>query len=232
MSSTVKVSADTLDILKVVQKINNSLKFTEGNMIRSARVNGSVLFEAEIQESFPQDFSIYEMNKFLSVLSLTDFKDSTELVFDNDSHLVVKAGSTKVKYFFAAESFTAHPGKTITLPKVDIEFDVTQETLASFIRAADALGHKTLMIRVVDGVLSLVATTPSTDSSNDYEVQLMEDVDMQDTYEAVIARDNFILYPGDYTVQVIKTPTKGLAYFDHMTRKIKTYIALEIDPNV
>lgn len=229
MTDVVKLSQETIGILKVASTINNSLKFTAGSEIKTMSASGAIVLEAEICEAFPQDFAIYELNKFLSVLNLNNFKNAAELHFDGGNQfMTIRSGSAKVKYFFSADSFVQHPGKSIKLPKVDIELKLTAEVLDNFTKAASALGHKTIKFVVADNKLKLIGSDPSSaDTSNDYE-EVVGETEFDGSYEATIKLDNLKLIPGDYTVQILQVPSKGIARFEHLTRKIVSFIALEI----
>ena len=227
MTSIVKLSPETLAILKIASAINKSLAFKAGNEIKTVSATGAIVMEATITESFPADFAVYELNKLLGVLALPAFKDA-ELVFEDgvDTHMMIKAGSSKIKYFYSAEEFAQHPGKSIVLPKVDVEFNLTRETLENFEKAAAALGHKFIKFKVEDKNLFLVATDPTQDTSNDYIVD-MGAVDAED-FEASIKLENLKLVPGDFNVKLLKMGGRGISQWEHLTRKIKTFIGLEL----
>lgn len=224
---SVKLSSETLAILKIASTINKSLGFKKGSEIKTVSATGAIVMEASIQESFPSDFAIYELNKLLGVLALPAFKDA-ELVFEDgvDTHLIVKAGSSKIKYFYTAEDFVQHPGKTIQLPKVDVEFTLQRDILENFEKAAAALGHKFIKFKVEDKNLFLIATDPSQDTSNDYIVDM--GANEADNFEASIKLENLKLVPGDFKLQLLKMGSKGISRWEHLTRKITTFIGLEL----
>lgn len=224
----VKLSAETLQILKIASAINKSLAFKTGNEIKTVTATGHIIMEAEILESFPNDFAIYELNKLLGVLALPSFKDA-ELVFVDgvDTHMIIRSGTAKTKYYYTPEEFAQHPGKKIVLPKVDVEFSIQQHVLENFEKAAAALGHKMLRIKVEDKKLYLTATTPSVDTSNDYIVE-MGDIEA-DNFDELIKLEYLKLVSGDFNVQLVKAGSKGLSKWTHLTRKITTYIALEMN---
>lgn len=229
MTKTVKLSAETLQILKIASTINKSLAFKAGAEIKTVSATGAIVMEASITETFPVDFAIYELNKLLGVLALPAFKDA-ELVFEDgvDTHMVIKAGSSKIKYNYSPEDFVQHPGKSIVLPKVDVEFQLQRDVLENFEKAAAALGHKSIKFRVDTKNLYLVATSPELNtSSNDYIVDLGA-IEAED-FEAYIKLENLKLVPGDFQVQLLKMGGKGLSKFTHLTRKITTFVALELD---
>lgn len=223
---TLKLTAETLQILKVMQSINNSMAFKAGNELKTISASGTVIMETVVSETIPVDFNIYELNKFLSVLTLPGMKDSAELQFnDGDNFLTIVAGSAKIKYFFSPEEFVKHPGKQIKLPKVDVTATITKETLESFEKAASVLGHKVIQFKVEDKQLSLIATDKSVDTSNDYVVE-MGTIDAED-FVADIKLDNLRLVPGDYVVQLLKLADRGISRWEHTARKIVSFIGLE-----
>lgn len=223
----VKLSAETLAILKIAAAINKSLAFKAGSEIKTISTSGSIVMESAISETFPNDFAIYELPKFLGVLALPAFKDA-ELVFEEgvDTHLVIKSGNAKIKYFYSPESFTEHPGKQIVLPKVDVEVMVQKDVLDNLEKTASALGHKFIKFAVSDKKLYLIATTPGLDTSNDYVLNL-GDTEAED-FEALIKLENLKLLGGDFKVQLLKMGNKGISRWEHMTRKIVTFIGLEM----
>jgi hypothetical protein len=220
-----KLTAETLQILKVMQNVNNSMAFKAGNELKTISASGSIIMESVIGETFPQDFNIYELSKFLGVLNLPNFKEAELHFEDGENFMTIVSGSAKIKYFYSPEAFVTHPGKKINLPKIDVTVNMTKETLDNFEKAASALGHKVIQFKVEDKQLYLIATTEAVDTSNDYVVELGA-VDAED-FEAKILLSNLKLMPGDYTIELVKTATKGISRWEHTTRKIVTFIGLE-----
>jgi hypothetical protein len=227
MQKIVKLSPDTLSVLKTAATINKSLAFKAGSDIKTVSASGAIVMEAVVADTFPCDFAVYELTKLLGVLALPGFKDA-ELVFEDDidTHMVIKSGSSKIKYFYSPEDFVQHPGKSIVLPKIDVEFMLQHDVLDGFEKAAAALGHKSIKFKVENNQLYLIATTPEIDTSNDYIVDMGQN-DAED-FEASIKLENLKLVAGDFTVQLLKTNGRGISKFSHLTRKINSYIGLEL----
>lgn len=225
MSNIVTLSNDTREILKVMASINNSLKFVAGNELKTISANGSVIMEATIEETFPQGFSIYEMNRFLNVLGLPNMKEAA-LEFNDEKKVTIRSGKSHVNYFFSSDEFAQHPGKAIVLPTVDLDVNLTQEDIDNFVKGAAALGHKILAFRAAGGVVSLVATTPEMDTSNDMEIELAleEGATAPTDGEYKIKLEYVKLLPGDYRVQIC---AKGIMRLEHKTRKVVSFIGLE-----
>jgi len=226
-SKVVKLSQETLQILKLASTINKSLAFKAGSEIKTVSATGSIVMDAAIPETFPVDFAVYELPKLLGVLALPAFKEA-ELVFEDgvDTHMLIKAGSSKIKYYYTPEDFAKHPGKAIVLPKVDVEVNLQRDVLENFEKAAAALGHKFLKFKVDNKKLYMIATTPEVDTSNDYIVDL-GDNEAED-FEAMIKLENLKLVPGDFNLQLVKLGGKGISKWSHLTRKINIFIGLEL----
>ena len=74
----------TLTILKNFAGINNSILVKQGNQLRTISVAKNILAEANIEEEFPRQFGVYDLNQFLNGLSLHQDPD---LDFTEESYL-------------------------------------------------------------------------------------------------------------------------------------------------
>lgn len=224
MTTAVKLSAETLAILKTAQQVNNSIRIEAGNSIKTVSVSGSVIFEAEVAEVFPEPVNIYELNRLLSVLSLANMKGA-DLIFDNKNYVEIRAGKSSVKYKFTTLDFVTHPGKSIVLPSEDLKVELNSTELQNIQKMAGVLGHKFLEFRVDGGKCYLRTMTPDlNDASNDSLVEL-SDVPGTDDGVYKLNFDNLILPDGDYDVTICKA---GITKFQHKTKKITVFIGLEM----
>ena len=129
-----KLSDNTLTILKNFAGINNSILVKQGTRLRTISVAKNILAEADIIEEFPRNFAVYDLNQFLNGLGL--HKDP-ELDFTNDSHIVIREGKRRVKYFFADPNvIISPPEKEIQLPSQDVCFQLESASLEKLVKAA------------------------------------------------------------------------------------------------
>ena len=78
-------------------------------------VSDAIINPLLLEEEFEKDFAIYDLNQFLSGLSLYDAPD---LEF-GDSYLTIRDGRRRAKYFFAdPDVIVSPPEKEISLPKI------------------------------------------------------------------------------------------------------------------
>ena len=81
-----KLSDNTLSLLKNFSTINQSILFKKGNRLRTISVMKNILAEATIVEEFPKDYGIYDLGQFLNGLGL---HQSPELDFQDDSYVII-----------------------------------------------------------------------------------------------------------------------------------------------
>ena len=120
-----KLSNKTIDVLKNFSGINQNILIKEGTKLRTMSTMKNILGEADITESFPKGFGIYDLNEFLGVLTLAN---DPEIEFNNDSYLTIRGGHSKVQYFFSDPSILVTPPEIFNAPETDVSFKVTKES--------------------------------------------------------------------------------------------------------
>ena len=216
-----KLSTNTIQVLKNFASINQNLVIKEGNTISTMSAMKNIVAKAEVEETFPKQVAIYDLNEFLGGLSL--FKDP-DFDFSDPSYLSIKSGKSKVKYFFSDPSvITAPPEKEIVLPTIDVEFTLTEEVLSSLLRAASVYQLPDLSL-VGDGTeMNLVVRTKNNDTSNNFSVKV-GDTDKNFSFNFKV--ENLKIMPGVYNVQV---STANISQFVHDKWNLSYLIALEPD---
>ncbi len=218
---TMKLSDKTLVILKNFAGINNSILVKRGDSLRTISLAKNILAEANINEEFPRDFAIYDLNQFLNGLGL---HQDPELDFREDSFLSIREGKRRVKYFFAdPQVITSPPEKTLTLPTEDVCFQLDSITLEKLLKAAAVYQLPDLSAIGEAGVVKLVVRDKKNDTSNEYAVVVGE-TDKNFTFNFKV--ENIKIIPGAYDVII---SSKLLAQFTNENHNLKYFIALEPD---
>ena len=216
-----KLSDNTLTILKNFAGINNSILVKQGTKLRTISVAKNILAEADITEDFPRDFAIYDLNQFLNGLSLHNDPD---LDFKEDSYLSIKEGKRRVKYFFADPNvIISPPEKEINLPSKDVCFQLDSTSLEKLVKAAAVYQLPDLSAIGEAGVIKLVVRDKKNDTSNEYAIVVGE-TDSEFTFNFKV--ENIKIIPGAYDVVVSE---KLLSQFTNTQHNLKYYIALEPD---
>ena len=219
--NNMKLSDNTLTILKNFAGINNSILVKEGNRLRTISVAKNILAEADIKEDFPRDFAIYDLNQFLNGLSLHQDPD---LDFKEESYLSIKEGKRRVKYFFADPNvIISPPEKDIQLPTQDVCFQLDSSSLEKLVKAAAVYQLPDFSAIGEDGVIKLVVRDKKNDTSNEYAIVVGE-TDKEFTFNFKV--ENIKIIPGAYDVVV---SSKLLSKFTNTKYSLTYYIALEPD---
>jgi hypothetical protein len=218
---TMKLSDNTLALLKNFAGINNSILVKQGNRLRTISVAKNILAEADITEDFPRDFAIYDLNQFLNGLSLHQDPD---LDFAEDSHITIREGKRRVKYFFADPNvIISPPEKEIQLPSKDVCFQLDSVTLEKLLKAAAVYQLPDLSAVGDAGVIRLVVRDKKNDTSNEYSIVVGE-TDKEFTFNFKV--ENIKIIPGAYDVVVSQ---KLLSQFTNPKYSLSYWIALEPD---
>ena len=216
-----KLSDQTLVLLKNFSSINQSILFKEGNKLRTISVMKNILAEATVEEDFPKDFGIYDLNQFLNGLSL---HNNPDLDFSNDGYAVIREGKSRSKYFFADPTvIVTPPDKNISLPSEDVCFEVSTEQLDKLIKAASIYQLPDVSAVGEAGVVKLVVRDKKNDTSNDFSIVVGE---TDATFSFNFKVENIKILPGTYEVVVSQ---KLLSKFINKNRDLTYFIALEPD---
>ena len=164
-----KLSENTLSILKNFSSINQSILFKQGNKLRTISVMKNILAEATIEEELPKDFGIYDLNQFLNGIDV--LYKSPEFDFQNDGYVVIKEGRMRSKFFFADPNvIITPPDKAIELPSEDVTFDLGTDQLNKLLKAANLYQLPDLSVVGEDGVVKLVVRDKKNETSNIFSI--------------------------------------------------------------
>jgi hypothetical protein len=214
-----KLSQQTLAILKNFSQINANLMVRKGNQLKTMANATNIFASADIEETFDQDFGIYDLNEFLSAYSLLDDPD---LTFDS-SAVVLSSGKSKITYRFADESVLAFPTKNVNMPPVEFTLDITREILGSISKAASALGHAICSVTNEGKNIVLNVRDPKNPTANTFSTVVAEWTGSAD-FDLQIPIANLKVLPGDYTVSFC---AKAISKWEHNSLPINYFIALE-----
>ena len=223
--SKVKLSSNTLNVLKNFSTINSSILVREGNTLKTISVGENAVAEYECEEMFPQTFGIYDLPQFLMGLTLFD---RPELNFGNDSYVNIlsTSGGRSARYYFSSPDITlkAAPEREVKFPGADIQFKITQVEIESLLKAASiySLPDLTFITKGDTGSVEVILSDKEDDTANVYTQPLKEDTTGE--YELHMKVENIRLCSGEYNVRISK---QLITEWVHTSLPLKYYIALE-----
>ena len=211
-----KISKRTIAVLKNFAGINQSIVVKSGNVLQTISNVKDVFAKVEVEETFPQNFAIYDLNEFLGAVSL--FEDP-DFEFGENS-VTLSEGDSKQTYFYADPTvITQVPEKGVTLPSVEVEAKLTKEQLKNLVRAASANGATDLTFN--DGNVKVHDKTVP--NSNSYVITGVSN--SPGSYVLSISVDKLKMVVDDYDVKIC---SKGLSHFSG-AQGIEYFVALQPD---
>ena len=217
-----KLTTETISVLKNFSTINANLMVKTGSSLLTMSAMKNIVAKAEVSEKFPIDFAIYDLNEFLSALSLFAKPD---LEFNDDFVIITEEGTSEsLKYWFSDPSVVTTPSKEISMPpNTELTFNLSSETLDRITKAAAVVG-------VPDMALSggkLMVTDKKNTTANAFETMIdsMNDGPGVDAdYKFWFKVENLKLIPGAYEVEV---SSKKISHFTNTKMGVQYWIALE-----
>ena len=214
-----KLSKETLNLIKNYAAINGNLLLKPGKKLATIHLQNKIFSSASIAEDFPVAFPIYDVNEFLSVMSLFD---SPDLEF-TDKYLTLKEGNSSLKFFAASiDNMKLPPDKDVNFTDVVAEFDLSSALLTSIPRTAGVLKVDSVAL-VGDGTnLSVVIGDRKNATSNSYSTVIGTTTTV---FNVGLAVENIKMLPGNYKVSIAK---KGLK-FQMENSDLVYYVAIELN---
>lgn len=219
------ISDETLDVLKNFASINPNIVISPGQKLKTISEAKNILASAEIVEDFPQEFGVYDLNEFLSVLSLVS---PAELSFDEKFVTISSTGDnrSKIKYFFSEPGILTTPQKDITMPECEFGISLTESILDQIRKAAAVLGHSELVLTGNNGVVTATVLDERDSTANTFSMELDSDNECKNEFKFVLNITNLKLLPGDYFVSI---SSKLISNWTNIARasEVNYFIALE-----
>ena len=148
--STVTFSKNTLAILKNFSSLNSNLLVKPGNTIKTITPSKNGMAIATVEETFGVEFGIWDLNKFLGVISL--FNNPT-FNFSDKSVKIKNGGSSVVNYYYSEPRLLTVPTKDIVMPAVNVSVELTEKSFSELQKAASVMQLPDLSFTSEDGTV-------------------------------------------------------------------------------
>jgi len=218
-----QLSNDTINVLKNFGAINQGILFKKGKVLKTMSSGKNILAEVTIKEDIPTEFGIYDLNKFLSVVSL--HKDNPTFEFgDKEVKIVGNKGRSKMKYRFCEPTMiVTPPEKQLAMPNPEVSFSLSAEDFDWIMKAAGVLGSPQIAVES-DGSKVTVTAFDSSDSSAHTDA-LEVSSGNGDKFRFIFKTEHLTkLFGGAYDVQI---SSKGISNFKHKTVELQYWISTE-----
>ena len=193
-----KISNDTLAVLKNFTQINPSILIREGNRINTMSLDKNLYAEATLPDEFDEDIPIYDLREFLSTLAL--FKEPEISV--KETELEIKGERSKCYYELADEQMIRKPKIFLEIPEdaFDISFELKSDDIQQLLKASSSMNLPNIAFCGADGKVVVKAFNSKDETANEFVIEI-DDYDGAD-FKAVTSLEYLKLINIDYTVSL------------------------------
>ena len=216
-----KLSEQTISILKNFSTINPSIYIRKGNTIRTIAMSGNIAAYCKTMENFSTEFAIYDLNQFLNGLKLYD---NPSLIFEDDNYLLIKQGNHTIKYFLTDPSLIfAAEDRDILLPSRDVCFQMEEQQFEKLIRSSAVFGLPDFSVVGENGIVKLIVRQKENVSSNEVAIEVG---DTTEEFNLNFKIENLKIIPGSYDVVISR---HLISEFTNKNINLTYFIGLESD---
>ncbi len=213
-----KLSKETVEILKTFSSINGNLVINPGTKISTMSANRTIMAEYEGADNFDKKVAIFNLSEFLGAHGSFD---NPELVLD-DKFMTIKNGKQHVKYVYADESVLITPKKDIKSFTTDIEVTLSGELISKLQKMATVLSVEDLAITGDGSTVSVKVFDSKNPTASSFEVDLDEKTTHK--FQINFKVERLRLFPADYKVQI---SNKKISKWIASGIKLVVYVAVE-----
>ena len=214
-----RLSKETLSILKNFASINSNILIKPGNTLKTISAGQNIVAEAKIQEDFDTDVPIWDLNKFLGVVSMFSNPD---LEFDS-THVDISNGKSSVRYFYSEPSLLTLPTRNVKMPESIITFNLDEHNLNEILKAASILQVSDVEIVTENSNLKIVVSDSLNTTSNSFSIVIDENYTGPE-YQGSFNVSEIKFLPGSYTVELTNTV---ISKFTHQSQDLVYFIAID-----
>ena len=202
--------------------INTGIVFNQGNVIKTISGNKNILAQASVAESFPVQFGVYDLNNFLTVLSL--HKEEPEIEFgEKNATIAGMGGRSKVNYRFCDPTMVvAPPEKPIAMPEAEIRFTLNEDDLSWILRSAAVLGSPNVAVTSDGSKVGVLVFDATNDAASTNTLEVADG--NGDSYKMIFKTEALKMIPGSYDVAI---SSRGVSHFTNRARDLQYWITTE-----
>jgi len=216
-----EISNYTIEVLKNYADIQKNMWFKKGNQQASVSSGEDLFSQISFEETFPQDFGIYDLPQFLACLS---FIDSPRLHF-SDSYVTItdSAGLEKIDFRFSPPDHLTFPPGTLERPEPVVTFTLTSQILNKIWKSSSILGFTECAFKKEGDNFTVSVVDTEDETSNIWVKQLDCEVYSEQNFNFVFDISTFKMIDGDYEV----TCNKPMTHFKNLNHNLEYWVAMQ-----
>lgn len=195
--TTVNLSKNTFSILKNFATLNSNLLVKPGNVIKTITPSKNGMAVATVEETFDTEFGIWDLNKFLGVVSLFNNPNFT---FGEKSVKIKNGGDSIVNYYYSEPKLLSVPTKDVNMPPVDLSIELTEKNFLELQKASSVMQLPDLIFTSDDDKIIVMVSDISDPTSNSYKITLATPESSVPEFMFHFKMENIKILQGDYKI--------------------------------
>jgi len=196
-----KISKNTIDLLKNFSTINPSLYVESGSTIQTSSPYKNIFASAEVEEEFDQPFGIYELSRFLNIISVMP-DPSFEF---HEKYVRIVSGRQSVKYQYASKEMILNQSvdtSVIDSYEGDVTFSMASADLVSLRKGASILAKPELQFEFANNEIIARSIDLENKTVDDFSIVICETSQHVSLDPIPFSMETLKLIDGDYTVSL------------------------------
>lgn len=219
-STATTISKTTLSILKNFASMNSNILVKPGNVIKTITPSKTGMAEAVIEETFDVEFGIWDLNKFLGVISLFT---NPQFEFGEKSVTITGANNSVVNYYYSEPRLLTYPTKSVNMPPIAVKTRINEGLFNELYRISSVLQLPDLTFQSDGSTIYAIVHDIKDPTSNHYKIELEGNADGAE-FELNFKIDNVRVLSGDYEISIAKNMA---AQFENENLNLKYWFAME-----
>ena len=153
-----KINKATHEVLKNFSKLNPSISITEVDVLKTISTSDNIIALFDLEEPFPEEFAIFDLSQFLSILGLFDLNE-TDIEFQG-GFMIITDKNFKMKYIYSETNLIqCNVMESKVYKKFDkwkCEFNLSDNQLSKIQSASNILDNTTLLIKSSESGIKMV----------------------------------------------------------------------------
>lgn len=219
--NTVNLSKNTFTILKNFATLNSNLLVKPGNVIKTITPSKNGMAVATVEETFDTEFGIWDLNKFLGVISLFNNPNFT---FGEKSVKIKNGGESVVNYYYSEPRLLSVPTKDVNMPPVDLSIEMSEKNFSELQKASSVMQLPDLVFTSMDDNIIAMVSDIADPTSNSYKITLAVSNNPVPDFTFHFKMENIKILPGDYKINFANNI---VGEFVNKTIPLKYWFAME-----
>ena len=225
-ATAMKISKETIEVLKNFASINSNILIKPGSEIKTLSNYKNVLAQATVEEDFPAEFGIWDLHKFLGVVSLFD---DPSFEFHEKYVTISGEGGSTVKYFYSEPKLLTTVTKELKMPPSVVNCEINESDFREIQKAASVLQLPDIKIETPQSDIDDIVLTVfdrKDPSTNEYSFKVGRQEETSAEFGFFFKVENLKMLTGDYDVEICEN---SVAKFVNKNRDISYWVAMEPD---